>query len=246
MRGVKFPGQLHSLIDDLGVRYVYADATGPMAALLTRNYRHWLWTEGVILIFDDLMSHDAGTFDWLLHYEGNAQEIGNGVSISNGVARATVQFLYPKELEIRHEEGRADHQPDKKIPYLAFRTREKARVQKFLTAVIPETPGGQPSPEVELVEAQNSLGVRITNGNGLTDVYLNLEADGRRMHLNSNNTIAGWETDAYLLAFSRPQQNGDDPAAVTRFFVSGASYLRRGGRVYLDSLTKVDRVWRNS
>jgi hypothetical protein len=58
------------------------------------------------------------------------------------------------------------------------------------------------------------------------------------MHENSNQTIAGWETDAYLLAVTRA------PGEATRYFAACASYLRRGGRVLLDSLTKTDRVWR--
>jgi len=63
MRGSKFSGRVHSLLDGLGVKYVYADATGAMARYLSRNYRHWLWLEGAILIFDDLLAYEAGRFD---------------------------------------------------------------------------------------------------------------------------------------------------------------------------------------
>ena len=64
------------------------------------------------------------------------------------------------------------------------------------------------------------------------------------MHLNTNNRIAGWDTDAYLIAWTRPAARMDDPGAVSRFFVSCGSYVRREDRVYLDSLSKVDAVWK--
>jgi hypothetical protein len=131
------------------------------------------------------------------------------------------------------------------MPYLAFRTRESAKVQKFITALVPHPPEGTNQlPSIELLTATNALGVRIQDGNNMTDVYLNLQADGRRMHLNSNNTIAGWDTDAYLLAWTRPAASGDEVAAVNRIFVGCGSYLRRQDRVYLDSLSKVFSVWR--
>ena len=60
------------------------------------------------------------------------------------------------------------------------------------------------------------------------------------MHRNSCNTIAGWETDAYLFAVTRPKGSAaDDPDAATRYFVACGSYLRTDGKVVLDSLSKL-------
>jgi hypothetical protein len=241
VHGAKFPGALHSLIDALGVKYVYADATGPMARWFQRNYRHWLWIDGVIVIFDDLRAHEKGTFQWLLHYEGQAETKNNTVSLSNGRAQADLLFLYPEQLQVKEETGLAEHQPSKTVSYLSFQTGKAADVQKFITVIIPRD--APSAPQVELLSGTDFLGVRIHNGDTVSDVYLNLQADGRRMHLNSNNTISDWETDAYLFAWSRPTSRREDPAAATRFFISYGSYLRRQGRVYFDSLTKADIVW---
>ena len=68
--GCKFPGHMHGLIDGLGLKYVYADATGPMARWFSRNYRHWFWSGDVILMIDEVSAHTAGKMDWLLHYQG--------------------------------------------------------------------------------------------------------------------------------------------------------------------------------
>ncbi len=244
-RGCKFPGHLHDLFGHLGVKYVYADAAGPTSRFFARNYRHWLWLDGVILIFDDLLSHEEGAFDWLLHYQGTAQRDGNKVLLENGPARAEVRFLYPDSLNARQDEGLAEHDPDRKIPYLVFETSESCRVQKFITAIIPyPSEGGGPLPVVQSLSGANSLGVRVQTGGAVTDAYLNLQADGRRSSENTNNVIDGWETDAYLLAWTRPASQVENPEAVTRFFVACGSYLRRRDRIYLDSLSKVFAVWR--
>ena len=244
-RGVKFPGALHDLVDGLELKYLYADATGPMAHVFSRNYRHWLWIEDVILIFDDVRSHDEGVCEWLLHYEGKSEQRPGGILLTNGRALAEVHLIYPGSLETREEMGLADHAPDLHVPYLSFRERESNRVHKFITAVVPYAARneGQRPKVYPAVVGETTLGVRIERNGFLTDVVLNLQADGRRMHLNSNNNISGWETDAYLLAWTRPAIREDDPNAVTRLFVSCASYLRRSGKVYFQSLVKKSAVW---
>ncbi|MGH7944635.1 MAG: heparinase II/III family protein [Opitutaceae bacterium] len=245
LRGGKFPGSVHSLLDGAGLKYIYADATGPMAHHLTRNYRHWLWLDGVILIFDDLLAHEPGRFDWLLHYAGVARRDGNDVEVTNGEAKASVKMLFPADPLIREEDGFAQNDPDRKVTYLAFATAAAALEQKFIVAIVPQPADGSPlAPKLELLREPLALGVRVRHGNTITDVYLNLQADGRRMHLNSNNTIAGWETDAYLFAVTRPAASAAaTPENVTRYFVSAASYLRKDGQTVLHSLSKLEAVF---
>jgi hypothetical protein len=242
-RAVKIPGQVHSMLDGLGLKYVYADATGPMAHFFRRNYRHWLWTGGAILIFDDVLAHEDGRLDWLLHYDGKAEAGGNLVRLTNGAGSAEVRFLFPTELTSREETGLADHEPSRKVPYLVLSAQTAARQQKFVVAIVP---GGQAQPpSIEPLSARDALGVRLRHGGEITDVYLNLQADGRRMHENTNNIIEGWDTDAYLFAVTRPEASAEaTPDNVTRAFVSSGSYLRKSGQVLLDSLSKVEAVWR--
>jgi hypothetical protein len=64
------------------------------------------------------------------------------------------------------------------------------------------------------------------------------------MHRNSCNIIDGWDTDAYLFAFTRPKEaDKNNPDSVTRYFVASGSYLRKNGKVALDSLSKVYTVF---
>lgn len=244
-RGSKHPGRLHSLLDGLGLKYVYADATGPTARYFSRNYRHWLWIEGVILIFDDLLAYESGRLDWLLHYGGSAERTPDGALLRNGNAEAAVRFLFPERIEARQEPGLAPARPDEKITYLAFSPAVSSREQKFVVAIVPYPNERSALPSVESLHGPEVMGARIRHGREITSVYLNLQADGRRMHVNTNNIIEGWDTDAYLLATTRPvDADPADPDAVTRFFVSCGSYVRRNDRVLLDSLSKVDAVWR--
>jgi hypothetical protein len=242
-RGVKFPGQVHDLVDGLGLKYVYADATGPMARYFTRNYRHWLWVGGAILIFDDLRSFEPGRFDWLLHHDGASASLnGNGLILSNGGAKAEVRLLFPADLAVREEIGHADHEPAQNAPYSVFSNRVPSRELKFLSVILPYPESGV-IPAIESLTAPDAIGVRISHGNDITDVYLNLRADGRKMHDNSINRIAGWDTDAYLLAFSRPNGAAADPRSISRFFLADGSFLRMAEHVAFDSLTKKTCVW---
>ncbi len=243
LRGSKFPGKMHSLLDDAGLKYVYADATGPMAHLLSRNYRHWVWVDGAIIIFDDLLAHQPANFNWLLHYAGSAEQKGQDVLIRNGQAEARVQVLYPGQLHAAQPAAPGPDDPDKQVQYLDFSTPQAARQQNFLTAITPLSTSGSPPPKIEFIQGADWLGVRILGQETTTDVYFNLLADGRRMHANSNAVLEGWETDAYLLAVSRPNEApAGDPAQLCRLLVINGSYVRRENVSVLDSLSKVDAL----
>jgi hypothetical protein len=244
-RGAKFSGAVHDLIDDLGVKYIFADATGPMARYFKRNYRHWLWLDGVILVYDDILAHEDGQFDWLLHYAGEAQTDGQNIQITNAAARAQVTMLYPSNISIQEETGLAPYAPDRKVQFLKLSTASKSRNQKFLTAIVPQSAqSNAAAPEIEMLQGEDILGVRIKNQQQATDVYFNLRSDGRRMHLNSNNTIHGWETDAYLFAVTSRVQSGQaEIPDVSRFFWAGGSYLRRNSQTVFDSFSKSTAVF---
>jgi len=244
-RGVVHPGQVSHLMDAAGVKYVLADATGPTSWKFSRNYRHFLWIDGVILIFDDVRTHEAGQLEWLLHFEDRAEETGSGITISNGEkAAAIVRPLFPKNMGIIRKKGLKDHDPDTEVEYLAFTPDEKRKDMKFITAIIPlEDPAKRPNIKLELLEGDEMLGVRIAQDGELTEVFLNLRGDGRRMHRNSNKIIQGWDTDAYLFGLTRPADSADEPDSITRCFVACGSYLRKNDKVLLESLSKVYSVF---
>ena len=233
--GCKFPGHLHSLIDGLGLKYVYADATGPMARWFLRNYRHWFWSGDVILIIDDVRAHTPGQMDWLLHYDGKyTTHPGGGVRLQNGAAEAVVRMLYPPAT-IREDTGLADHDPDKKVPYLVFSPDAPASSRRFVTAIC-LNPGAVP--RFEVLEGKTYLGVRVWTPDTVEEFYLNLRA------VNSPGTVsiqvADWTTDAYLLHFRR---TASDEQSVQRFFVGDGSYLRHKERSVIESLSKLTACW---
>jgi hypothetical protein len=233
--GCKFPGKMHGLIDGLGMKYVYADATGPMARYFSRNYRHWLWSGDVILIIDDVLAHTPGQMDWLLHFEGGyTADSDRGVRLKNGAAEAVVKMLYPPAA-LREETGLADHNPDKKIPYLVFSPGAPTQSQQFITAICLNP---NAVPKFEILEGKDYLGVRMQTADGVEELYLDLRA------ISSPNTIdmqiGEWVTDAYLLHFKR-RTITDQP--VQRFFMSDGSYLRHKGRSMIESLSKLSACW---
>jgi hypothetical protein len=234
-QGCKFPGHLHSLIAGLGLKYVYADATGPMARWFSRNYRHWLWSGDVILIIDDVCAHTPGQMDWLLHYDGKyTTDPDGGIRLKNGAAEAVVKMLYPS-TKLREDSGLADHNPDKQVPYLVFYPDAPARSRQFITAICLNPDA---MPKFEVLEGQNHLGVRIQTPEAVEEFYLDLRA------VNSPDTLSiqvgDWVTDAYLLHIKRATS---DDRSVQRFFLGDGSYLRQQGRSIIESLTKLTVCW---
>jgi len=244
-RGVTVPGRLHHLLDSAGLKYVLADATGPTSWKFSRNYRHLLWIDEVILIIDDIRTHEPGQLEWLLHYEGTAEQNGSVLALSSEGAKVVVHSLFPEDARFTHKMGLKDHDPDTEVPYLAIAPESTRREAKFITAVVPVPKGNDNRvPRIESLKSADALGVRIHSDRTVTDIWLNLMADGRRMHRNSNNAIDGWDTDAYLIAMTRSADAADtDPDSLTRCFIACGSYLRKDGKVLLQSLSKVYTVF---
>ena len=234
--GCKFPGQTHALVDGLGLKYVYADATGPMARWYMRNYRNWLWSGDTILVIDDVWTHEEGKLDWLLHFDGEYTAAADGsVTLKNGAAAAQVEFLYPAVTH-REETGLAVHDPDKKIPYLAFSPVSQARFQQFVVAI---SLNPDAVPKYEFLHGLNYIGVRATTAQAVDETYLNVRAIDGSIARSSMIAVGDWTTDAYILSLSRPAAG----AAPTRYFVSDGSYLRRGDQSLIESLSKLTACW---
>lgn len=233
--GCKFPGQMHSLIDGLGVKYAYADATGPMARWFRRNYRHWLWSGDVIFIVDTVLAYTAEPMDWLLHYEGEYRTNADGsVTLKNGPAEAVVHMLFPPHTQ-QEETGLADHDPDRKVPYLAFRTEAAAKSQQFITAICLDP---KSVPRFELLSGSDYVGIRAHTSHSVEELYLNLRAVNGST--STGVTIGEWTTDAYFVHLTRPVA-GD--ATTERYFMSDGSYLRRDGQSMLESHSKLTACW---
>ena len=252
--GSKFPGTVSHLMDAGGLKYVLADATGPASQRFIRNYRHFLWLGDVILIIDDLKTFEPGKFEWLLHVDGTAKLRGQDLEVAKGAARVLVRPLFPmpfadagypadfpETMRLEEKTGLQDRHPNTNVTYYSFVVPEQSRRTKFITAVLLVSETNQASlPQLERLEGTNFIGVRVRQGGTTTDVYLNLLADGRIMHRNANLKVNGWETDAYLTAITFPDGSDmTDPDAASRYFIAQGSYLRREGKVVLDSLSKV-------
>ncbi len=243
-RGVVTPGTIPRCLDACGLRYVLADATGPTAWHFSRNYRHFLWLGDVVLIVDDLRTHEAGEFSWLLHYAGEAERTETGIEVSNGdKCKAHVRTLFPEEITVSEERGLKDHDPGTEAAYYSITSKGKTRSQKFLTAIVLD-PQKKDAPHLEKLKGEDMSGVRITTSTDVTDVFVNLRADGRKMHRNSCNTIAGWETDAFLFAVTRSRsEEAGKHGARTRYFLACGSYLRKEKTVFFGSLSKAYTVF---
>jgi hypothetical protein len=265
---VKNPGHLDNLMDAGNLKYIVADATGPTAHFFLRNYRNFLWIGNVILVIDDVKAYEAGKFEWLLHGDKEIKKRGPDLEVSDDSAAVLVRPLFPETLptgyahdfpEKMHLEERTgikDRDASKKITYYAISPPEPTRQTKFITAILlldndnkkVETFTGSSGasgasgrsnlPVIEKLEGKDMIGVKITQQGTVTYIYMNLLADGRLMHRNSINVMDGWETDAYIMAVTFPE-NAKNNTAPTRYFMANGSFLRKNNDVILHSLSKV-------
>ncbi|MDN5286528.1 MAG: hypothetical protein JWR38_2802 [Mucilaginibacter sp.] len=267
---VKNSGHLYHMIDGDKLKYIMADVTGPTSKNFLRNYRNFLWIGNVILIIDDVKTYDIGKLDFLLHYADTAVKRGPDLEITREKAGILFRPLYPETLPLGYphdfpekmklnvDYGIKDRTFDVKIPYYVISPPEKTDRTKFINAIILLNDGNQQVqtftgssganassgrtniPVIEKFQGNDYLGIRITQNGQVSEVYINLLADGRLMHRNSSNEINGWETDAYLSAVTFPVgADRNDPTKLSSVFISNGSYLRKGGQVLLSSLSKV-------
>lgn len=254
--GTMLPGSLHSLIDGGDIRYVMANGTGPMSDILERNFRHFLWVGDVILVIDDLRSHEPGRFEWLWHPGGEVKKRGGDLEITNGDASVLIRPLYPQTLapsNYVHDYPELLYwdvieAPDETLKsteqYYSLKLPQQVDRVKGVTAIILKDSVAQKSlPVIERREGKDWIGLRINDRGRVTDLYINQLADGRLMHLNSWIEADGWTTDAYMLAVSYDE--GSDPAQSGDLFIGHGSALRRGDDVRFSSLAKLNVVSRH-
>jgi oligo-alginate lyase len=204
---------------------------------------------------DDVKAYQTGKFQWLLHPGGDAKKVGGDISIVKGNASVLVRPLFPETLvqtgfdhdfpeKMRLTEVTAPKARDPKNPtetYYSIDYPEEVKQTKFVTAIIlKDSVNDTNLPVIERLHNETMRGVRITQNGKVTELYLNLLADGHIMHVNSCNSFQGWDTDAYLFAFSYPEATSVPKTdAVTDYFMAYGSYIRRGGETIFSSLSKV-------
>jgi hypothetical protein len=247
--GSPSPGAIPNMMDAASIRYVFADATGPTSANFARNFRHFLWLDGVILVYDDLKAREPGQFAFQLHTEGDVKRQGQNLVVTNGDASVQVRPLfptpfpdgglptdYPENMRLEERQGHPDHAPDVRTTYYAFLPADKVERQKFLTAIIPQGEGL--APQIERLTGPDMIGVRLRRDGRVTDVYFNQKADGSIRHRNATTNLMGWDTDAYILLITYKAGAEPAPSTIERLFIADGSYLRHKGTLMVDSLSK--------
>ncbi|HEY4786988.1 MAG TPA: heparinase II/III family protein, partial [Bacteroidales bacterium] len=253
--GSPLRGQLSELLDCGGIKYIQANATGPTSANFARNFRHFIWLDKVIFVIDDVKAYETGIFEWLLHPGGESKKVGSDISIIKNKSAVLVRPLFPETLvqtgfdqdfpeKMKVKEIKAPKARDENNAteiYYSFEYPEEVRQTKFITAIIlKDSVNDTDLPFIERLHNETMRGVRITWHGKVTELYLNLLADGHIMHLNSCNTFNGWDTDAYLFGFSYPESKKVFTTQdIIEYFTAYGSYLRRNNETVFSSLSKV-------
>jgi hypothetical protein len=239
------------------MKYVLANGTGPMSDKLSRNFRHFIWMDKLLLIVDDIKSHHQGNFEWLWHPDGNVKKEGYFLNVTNGNAAISICPLYPRlfaqsdfvhdypdDIYLEEKEGPTEDLKGKE-KYYSFHLPETTDMVKAVTAVImKDSPIDKNLPQIERRDGKDWIGLRIKYNGQTTDLYINQLADGRLMHSNSWIEADGWTTDAYI--FSVTYKDGTDAAEAKDFFICYGSAVRRGNTDYFSSLSKLFIIKNNA
>ncbi len=222
LRGTKFRGTIPEYHHSDWLSYCLCDAAGPGADAYLRNYRSFIkLDEELFVIVDDLLSHKEEIFQWLLHYDGEATVSEERTHIQNGDAGVDVYGIYPPcRQTVEAAPAGGAYSTDAKVShrtvnYLQRETQAAAKDICFvhLLALSPVA--------VTPLRGDSYEGVAITKGDVSWRVYYNKEADGRKMHENSNNRLGDYDTDAYILVERTCREKTD-------LFMAYGSYLRLG------------------
>ena len=239
-RGSRFPGRIDETFRNKGLHYVRADATGPYSHTCQRLFRNvFILSHKYFFILDDILTIRPEPVAFLLHQKGDAIIRQDALSVRNSTGSARVHTLYPSRSVWSEETGYPEQSgysvaaPFKNGDSVYYREdypETGDRCDKALLHVIALNQDGY---DLAPLSSRDAIGVRLTESDrSVHELWFNLRADGRRMHINSNNVLGGFDTDAYLLFVSRKPGKH---AAVTAVC---SSYVRRKGRVYSSAFTK--------
>ena len=222
-RGNKFSGRILHAMNDEGLRYLLADATGPMCDTCLRNHRNVLQLdEDILVTVDDLYTYEEAKFSYLLHHRGQVENLSeSSFDIRSERNHLHVATISPEPFAYRTDayEG---------LSYVAVEPTESSRLCNLIHVIAP----AESQPAVETLSAEDGYGVRLTRGTSVWEVYYNFLADGRCMHINSNTRLGEYDTDAYVLCIHR--ENGQ----AKRVMMAYGSYLRCEGKPIYENLKK--------
>ena len=230
-RGTRFPGAITDSFESDKYFYVQADSTGPMAHLCSRMYRNFVWIDNrILVIFDDVYAHEENSVQFTLHFNGGYKQRGGTVDFSYEDCRARL-ISHSPEMCFTEKQGHPDHKQNEDMPYIELSTAAEKRAQLLIHTI--ELDFDEHNTEYRLLESENAVGIRITENDIERDILFNICADGHIMHDNSNNLIAGFDTDAYMLVITKDKKENTE-----KVLMICGSFLRKDGKVYLSSFIK--------
>ncbi|MBQ6065585.1 MAG: heparinase II/III-family protein [Clostridia bacterium] len=230
-RGNKFPGALIDTYKGKDFFFVQADATGPAARLCSRLYRNFIWIDDrLLVIVDDVYCHEPRTVQFSLHYDGTYRQEGNTVWFDNDGMTAKL-ISHGPAAALTEKVGHESHKQDEDKIYIELSDGAKERTHTLLHTL--ELDPEDRNVTYETLSCEHGDGVKITDGDVEREIWYNHLADGHVMHDNSQTTVGGYDTDAYLLMITR-----DSREQTERVLAVCASFLRRDGKVYHSSYAK--------
>lgn len=234
-RGTKFPGSVIDSFSSDSLFFVQADCTGPVAHLASRLYRNFLWFDDrILVILDDIYCHEEDTAQFTLHFAGDYEENGGAVDFSNGTSTARLLTHFPGGRTLTEKIGHEAHKEKETKPFIELSWEQPERTHLLINSIELDAAGHRT--DYTPLHGENAEGLRIEDENTEREIWFNRCADGHVMHDNSNNVIAGFDTDAYMLLLTH-----DKKTDARRVLMICGSWLRKDGKIYLSGFSKMTK-----
>ncbi len=169
-------GKVSELRDYDNVKYVLADATGPMSRYFRHHLRHFVWLDNFVLIYDDIEAYEPGEVDFLLHMDEKFE--------------SEFEMLTPSVVE--KNIGKKHKQPENEAVYRKFKIQTDADGRCKIVSII------KLATDLEITYTEENEIIQISDGTW--NVSINALSDGRIMHNNCIVQTNKFTTDAVLVA----------------------------------------------
>lgn len=172
----RLKGKLFGEYSDENIKYICADATGPMAHYYRRFLRHFLMVDDMVMIYDDLEAYESGKIQFLLHEKKSGY------------------FKMLTECEKSIRKGFKNYNINETEDYFSYEQSTDAEGKAKFVSMI-----GKKSCDYAISDSDDMY--KVFGGDWT--FYINKLSDGSVMHKNCINKAEDYETDAILLAIGK-------------------------------------------
>jgi hypothetical protein len=140
-----------------------------------------------VIIVDDIAANEMRKIEWLMHYDGKAEEEQSGIfNISNGDAQLDMKFLRPTRQDNRvvsFESHETSYQATREITrqgnrFISIRPLHQQQEYRFIALAIPYRNNEDPTYSADVLsESEENLNLSVTLNGSVYQLSLDFSSN---------------------------------------------------------------------